>query len=310
MKLNKYKFILSVFFFFSLPFFILSTHFLTSINDISKKDMLSYMDFRVKTVSSRISDVLNVKYDALAVAREKKFIDMSLEGKKAELAKIAKNFPEIVNEFSLINGEGKEVFSTLKGKKPGNFKDNGIFKNAKTDSFSVGAVNYPYDAPPELIIAEPLVKTKGEKPRYVLMARLSLGYLNEEISRLVKKTHGNINLVDAGNQIIFDSGYNYLFKAGLQAEDTVSVITDAMVRNNIPSYNGAVNFNGVETLISVSNVDSTAWWIYEKTDVENVIDYRLYKWAQKVIIIGFLLIIVFSYISFKLAVFWLNKPEE
>jgi len=177
---------LIIFLLFSIPYSIIGMHLFNIIKEISVKDMLFYMDLRNKVIANDIYSILISRYDILKICRERKFLESSIEEKKNELVKLAKNDPLIIKEISIINGNGQEIFSTLKNKKLSNFKDDPVFINANNEYFSIGAVNYPYDEPPVLIMAEPIIKIKGSKPDYVIMARLNLGYLNEEIMKKIK----------------------------------------------------------------------------------------------------------------------------
>jgi len=309
MKWKKYLFMLVVFSLFSIPYSIMGMHLFNIIKEISVRDMLFYMDLRNRVIANDIYSVLISRYDVLKICRDKKFMDIALEEKKNELIKLAKSDPIIIKEISIINSNGQEIFSTIKNKKLSNFKDDPVFINANNEYFSIGAVNYPYDEPPVLTIAEPIIKIKGQKPDYIFMARLNLGYLNEEIMKRVKKYYGKITLVDAGQQIIFDSDYNYLFKPGVKAENQISRIIKGLIKNNSLSYSGVLNMDGIYNLVSISNIESTAWWIYEKKNRDNVIDYSLYRWARRVFIIGFMVLAAFSYIAYRLAVSWKLSDE-
>lgn len=301
MKMKKHFFIVLIFILFSIPYSIIGNHLFNIIKDFSSKNALSYMDFQVKTLSANISDILISKYDIFKIARKKDFISKSLEEKKKEILNIYKENPSIVKEISIVNRQGIEIFSTKKNKKYENYKNNILFLNAKNEYFSIGSVKYPENEPPELLMAE------TTKDGYVLMARLNLGYLNEEIIKMLKKMSGEIVLIDAGNQIIFDSNYKYLFRQGEMAEKPISKLVEGLIKNGLTSYSGIININGTDTLIAIDNVESTAWWIYEKKPKKNVIDYSLNKWAKRILFTGYIIILIFSYLSYKLALVLLKE---
>lgn len=307
---KKYAFLASVFAMFSLPFLILSSHFLNTIEEISRKDTLYYMDLRSSLLSMKASDILNSKYDVFRAVRESRFINAGMEERKKILSSAAASAPDIIRELILLDSSGRKLFSTAKGSTAENYSGNPVFKNARYEDISVGAVTYMSDEPPQLLIAEPVVKLKGEKPDYVVMARLSLGALNRGILKMAEETPGNVALVDSGGQIICDSSYNYLFSAGLFAPKPVLDILKTLNERELDSYKGSFQYKGSGALFSISRVKSTDWWIYELVDENGVVDYFMYRWAKRTIAIGMLLIAAFSLISYKLALKWLNQGRH
>lgn len=304
MNWKKYAFAPLLFFMFSLPFLILSAHFLATIEEISKKDMLYYMDLRASITAAKISEILNSKYDVLKIIREQKFINASLEDKKKMLFSAAKD-SAIIKELSLADASGKEVFSSIKGKKFENYSSHPVFKNARYEDISVGAVSYLQDEPPQLSLAEPVIKDKGGRPIYIAMAKLSLGELNRRLSEYLQRSPGDAALVDWGGQIICDSSYDYLFSPGLYVPDAVADTIKRSAQEGLDSFKGSFTDRGVKKLFSIARVPSTAWWFYEAVEEEGAVDYYLYRWAKKTIYIGLILIAVFSFISYKLAVKWI-----
>lgn len=301
MSLKKYSFGFFVFVMFSIPFSILSFYFLNTISEISKKDALYYMGLRSSMVAIKISNILNTKYDVLSSVRENVFLKSNLEEKKKILSKIAMSSPDIVKKISLADSFGHEIFSTDKKSFREDYSKNPVFKNARYDNISIGAVSYLEDEPPQLIIAEPVIRIKGEKPLYTAIARLSLGNLNMEFLKLAQDAPGNMALIDSGGQIICDSDYSYLFSSGLFASEPVLKIIKMLQEKNLDFYKDDVSYQGSKYLLSISRVKSTDWFVYELVDESKVIDHFMYGWAKKTVIIGFLLIAFFSFISYKLA---------
>ncbi len=305
MNWKKYAFAPVLAALFSVPFLILSAHFLATIEEISKKDMLYYMDLRSSLTAAKISGILSSKYDVLKVIREQKFINASMEEKKKILSAAAAA-SGVVKEISLSDPSGKEIFSTVKKKNPEDYSSHPVFKNARYEDVSIGAVTYSADEPPMLSIAEPVIKNKGEKPVYVAMARLSLGELNRLLAPALEKTPGSAALVDWGGQIICDSSYDYLFSTGLYAPQPVVETIKKLAGQGVDSYKGYFYDKGEKKLFAVSRVPSTAWWFYEVLDESGSVDYYLYRWAKKTIYIGLVLIAVFSFLAYLLAVKWLG----
>ncbi len=301
MSFKKYSFGFTVFVMFSIPFSILSFYFLNTIGEISKKDALYYMGLRSSMLALKVSNTLNTKYDALKVVRENVFLKSNLDEKKRILSKIAMSSPDIVKEISLADSLGREIFSTKKKTFREDYSKNPVFKNALYDNISIGAVSYSEDEPPQLIIAEPVIKVKGEKPVYTAIAHLSLGGLNREFLKLVQDTAGDVALIDSGGQIICDSAYNYLFSSGLLASEPVLKIAKMLQEKNLDFYKDDFSYQGAKYLFSISRVKSTDWFVYELVDESKIIDHFMYGWAKKTVMIGFLLIAFFSFVSYKLA---------
>lgn len=301
MNWKKYAFAPLLFALFSVPFLILSAHFLSTIEEISKKDMLYYMDLRASVTAAKISGILSSKYDVLKVIRDQKFINASVEEKKKILSKTSL-LSQLVKEISLCDISGKEIFSTVKGKNLEDYSSHPVFKNARYDDISVGAVTYSSDEPPILYIAEPVIKNKGEKPLYVAMAKLSLAELNRLLSTILDTTPQSAALIDWGGQIICDSSYDYLFSTGLYAPRPVVETIEKLARQGVDSYKGYFYDRGEKKLFAVARVPSTAWWFYEALNENKAVDYYLYRWAKKTIYIGLALIGIFSFLAHLLAI--------
>lgn len=301
---NKYKFAAAVAGLFLVPFLLLSRHFIYGEKELQRNDTLRYLELRTSTGAGIISDVLNLNYNLARVAGGR--LSGGAAALKADLAARAQENPFIYSELALLGPAGAELAHYPGGKERLDFGKSQVFAAAKASGGPAGAVEYGEYTPPALVLAEPLMK--GGAPAYYLAGRLSLAYLGEVVRMMGRNSYGSFGLVDTGGQVIADSLSMSIVKPGLSAPAEVLKLIEVAASREAPSYSSEVYFRGRELLVSVSNVSGTRWWVYEITGADELPARRASSWAWRVVISGVLLILLFSALAYRLALYWL-KPE-
>ncbi|MBU2574621.1 MAG: cache domain-containing protein [Elusimicrobia bacterium] len=310
-KINKYKFIAVVTILFLLPFLILSRHFMYGNRELVKRDTMMSMEMRTKTVANIAADLLAYNYDISAMLSPE-FVRASNAVRKKLMEKKIKEKPSIYSEFSVLSAAGKEVVKTGTNS-PKDLKDYSgteVFRRAVSGPEHSGAVEYGEYTPPALMLIQPAVKKPGEKPRFFLLARMSLAYMGELVRFAGKNSSGNLGLIDAGGQLIADSLGRAIMNPGIKAPPEVLRTVDMAYEKRLNNLRTEVAFKGRSCLVSVTGISGTRWWIFEAVDSERAPDYRRASWAKRVIGIGILLMLIFGFMSYKLALLWLVPKQQ
>ena len=304
---NKYKFLAMVAFMFLLPFLILARHFISGNRELEKKDALAYMQVRTRVVANIAADLLKLNYDISGLSSSEEFINASREARKKKLETRIKENPSIYSEFSVLDASGKETLKTGPGasKDLKDYSKTDFFKNAASEHESSGAVEYGEYTPPALVLVEPLVKSRGAKIREFLLARMSLAYIGEIVRVMGRNASGELGFMDAGGQLISDSQGRSIISPGIKAPVEVLRAVDAAAVKGFDDFKSEYLFKGRSSLVSVANITGTRWWVFEIVDASRPLNYSTAFWAKRVIFIGVLLILIFSFISYKLALKWL-----
>jgi hypothetical protein len=306
-NLNKYKFIALVTVLFLIPFLIMSNHFLNSTKEIVRKNTLEQINLRTKAVSKVVSEVLNSNYEIFRVAGSERFIKLSNSERKKLLKKEIEKHKEVYRGFALFTPECKKIFSLGKFNDYDCSKD-GLLKKAASSSMSVGAVQYSEEEPSSLAMAEPIFFGKSKKPRLIAFGKISLAPLNNVIQSFGKKSRSELGIADAGGQIISDSTGKAIIKPGIRISNEIIKVINFSLRRETKNSSSQIILNNKKILVSVSNVPGTKWWVYEKINSSTLLDYSF--WAKRIIYTGILLIILFAFISYKLAQIWLIPKEN
>ena len=309
---DKYKFMALTAFIFLLPFLVLSRHFVSGNKEIEKRDTFSYMGVRTRTVANIAADLLTLNYDVSKLSSSADFLNASGEGRKKILEGRIKENPSIYSEFSILNASGKEVLKTG----PGSSKDlkdyskTELFMSAAAGQEPSGAVEYGQYTPPALVLVEPLIKGRGAKAETFLLARMSLAYLGEIVRVIGRNSSGNLGFMDAGGQLINDSLGRAIMTPGIKAPVEVQRVAVAAVAKGLDDFRMEVPFKGRPYLVSVANIAGTRWWVFEVVDASRPLDHSSDRWVMRVILTGILLIFIFSFISYRLALLWLVPRQE
>ena len=309
---NEYKFIASVIFMFLLPFSILSAHFLSGARELLTKDTLSSLELRTKTAYGILSSVLSINYDLSKITGVKDFSGSSLSGKKAFLERKMKENPGVFSEFSVLNSAGREIAraGSASLKDPVDYSKEAVFKMAAQNGQSAGAVEFGDYTPPALFLIEPVAASRGAKPDSFLAGRLSLAYLGEVTRLMGRNSRGNFGVLDGGGQVIADSMGRSVITPGMKAPPEVVKMVVSASDKELSSFGSEVFFRGRTYLVSVSAVSGTKWWVFEIMDAADMPAYTGSAWARRVVLSGILLIIIFGFISYKLAQIWLLPAKE
>ncbi|MEF3280485.1 MAG: cache domain-containing protein [Elusimicrobiota bacterium] len=278
-------FSLIIFGMFLIPFLILSNHFINTVNEINLNGALSRMEFSINSISSKLADTLIKEYDVLKNIRDSNIEDSVIRSKAREIL----NSSTIVKKISVFSLNGSLIYST-DAKEKKSLKSDRLFETAKDIKIPVGIVAYPDNSPPELIMGEKI----SDK---IIITVMDLGFLNEQLIKISRKLYGSIYLVDGDNNIIFDSNYDYIFNSGTKINENISTLISSLISRNLFSYKGIISINGEKTLIAISNIEGTKWWLINTTHYEKMVDMGLISWAKRVVYLGIALFIVFSYIS-------------
>lgn len=301
---NKYKFIAAVTVLFLTPYLLLSRHFIYGENAIQRNDTLRYLELRTLTGAGMISEVLNLNYSLSRIVAGKQ----GAAGIKAELERRVRENPFIYSELALLGSSGAELarFSADKSVKARvDYPKSRTFLEARQTLAPAGAVEYGEYTPPALVLTEPVTRGNG-KPEYYLAGRMSLAYVGEVVRTMGRNSSGNFGLVDAGGQVIADSMSMSIVRPGIKAPPEILKMLSVAAGREAGNFSSEVFSRGRVYLASVSSVGGTRWWIYEIMDTADMPPRRTSFWVKRVVISGILLIVIFGFVSYKLALLWLK----
>ncbi len=307
----KYKFMATVAFMFLLPFLVLSLHFARGYKELEKMEVLGRMGLRTRTAANTAADLLERNYNAAGLAASPGFISTSGEARRKMLESRIKDNPSIYSGFAVLSASGKETLRT------GQASSSGLQDHSKTELFKktvaglspAGAVEYGEYTPPVLVMIAPIPAGRGARDGSFLLARMSLAYLGEAVRIMGRSSYGDLGLLDAGGQLISDSlGYS-IMKPGIKAPAEVLRVVNAAAAKGFDDLKTGNFIKGRTQFVSVSRVSGTRWWIFETADAVTPLNYAYAFWVKRVILTGVLLIFIFSFITYKLALRWLAaKP--
>lgn len=304
------KFMAAVTGLFLLPFLILGDHFISGTAELSRRDTLALLEMRVRAAAGFTSDLLNLHYGLVRLSGDPRVVSGGAEAARAALSERLKENPAVISELALVSRDGAALARA--GAPAGRpLAGSPVFKEAVSSAGPVGAVEYSHDAPPSLITAEPA--GPAGRPSRVLMGRLSLAYLNENFRALGRDSLGSMGLLDAGGQLISDSAGRSIVEPGLAAPVEAVRLAEAAAGRGLSSFRSPVSFRGKRHLAAVAAVPGTGWWVYEAVPADKVLDYAAASWARRVVATGVLLMLVFGFISYRLALFLLvpaPRPGE
>jgi len=307
---NGYKFMAATAFMFLLPFLILARHFIGGNRELEKKDALASMELRTRTVANIAADLLTLNYNISGFSESAEFIGSSREARKKKLDSRIKENPSIYSEFSILDASGKETLKTgpAASKDLKDYSKTEFFKEAASGGEASGAVEYGEYTPPALVLVAPLVRSRGAKAEGFLLARMSLAYIGEIARLLGRNSSGDLGFIDAGGQLISDSLGRSIISPGIKAPEEVLRAVDAAVYKGMTDLKSEGALKGRRYLVSVANISGTRWWVFEVADASQSFRSGGF-WAARVILIGVLLILIFSFITYKLALLWLKAAE-
>ncbi|MFH1619530.1 MAG: cache domain-containing protein [bacterium] len=303
-----HKLILATAVLFLMPFSILSFHFSSGNTEILRREVLSRIEARAAGTARMAFEILETDYGAREVITGRAFSSASMEERKAMLKKKNKERPNFYLGFSLLNSSGREVASAGREKSDSpDYSRKGVFKRTMASAQSQGAVEYRPDEPPVLLAAEPIRRPGEAKPSGVVVTRISLARLVELVrSERAGSDPGECGIVDAGGLVIADSRGEAVMNPGSSAPaGIIRLINAALARGVREMKAGVSSGKGRADLVSVAAVPGTQWWVYEREPASVVKGYVSSRWARRVIISGMLLILIFSLITARLAVYWL-----
>ncbi len=280
---KKIVFIFIVFFMFLIPYLIISMHLYNTVDGISVNYLLFDMESRNSIVASRISEILVNEYDVLKDLRTKDLSSVNLKNRVEELKK-----KPFIKKIYCYNVDETPCYSVGDKNFLKNIKD--LFDNVKKIDFQIGKVNYFPDTPPELVITE---KIKNK----VFISVIDLGYLNDILFKLSKKLTGKLYLIETNGNIIFDSGYEYVFNHMAVTDKKIVELVEKLKNDGIYSKKGIIDIENKQYLIAITNIEGTTWWLYNLVDISYTKNLIFKSWAKKTIIIGCILIFVFSVIT-------------
>ncbi|MFA6434729.1 MAG: cache domain-containing protein [Elusimicrobiales bacterium] len=307
---NRYKFMAATAFLFLLPFLILARHFLGGNKELEEKDALTYMELRTRIAANISADLLALNYDISRFSASGDFISASGETRKKRLESRINENPSIYSEFSILNAAGKETLKVGPGA-AGDLKDyskTDFFKQAASGRAASGAVEYGEYTPPALVLVAPLLKGREDKVTGFLLARMSLAYIGEIARLMGRNSSGNLGFIDAGGQLISDSLGRSIISPGIRAPAEVLHAVESAGARGLDDFKAKVFFKGRSYLVSVANISGTRWWVFEVVDASKMPGYPAAFWATRVVLTGVLLILIFSFITWKLALLWLQRP--
>lgn len=274
-------FVLVVFIMFLLPFIIISNHFSNTVSELSRNYVLLDMERGINSLSYRITSFLVNEFDIAKDLRD-------IKEKKLLISKINDISKKLfVKKISLYDFNGNLIYSTVQNEEK-NVK-NKIFEKSKNIDIPFGFISYPDDFPPQLNMIEKI-------SNFILKSTLDLGYLNEMISSYSKKMIGHIYLIDSDGNIIFDSNYDFVFRSSRIDSEIIELINN-LKSKGIFNYSGIIKQNQERYLISITNIETTTWWLFNKLEFSRA-DYPIFKsWVRRVIVSGILIIFSFSIIT-------------
>jgi len=309
---NKYKFTAAVICLFLLPFLLISWQFVYGRRELRKNDMLRYFEMRTLAGARIVSNELNTNYNLSRMTGRKEFLTGSAAGRRAAMELKVKETPAIYSELALVSSSGRELCRVSGGEdgKPAiDYAKSGVFAEAKKTVSAVGAVEYGEYAPPALILAQP-VEISGGKPEYYLAGRLSLAYLAEVVRLMGKNSMGSFGLLDGGGQIIADSLNMSTVKPGLSAPPEILLLIATAQGRAAQNLTRKVFYKRRSSLVSVSNVPGSQWWIYEIMEATGIHAYSGSTRSVRVVLAGVLMIVLFGFLTCGLAVRWIAGGRE
>jgi hypothetical protein len=309
----KYKFMASVAFLFLLPFLVLSLHFARGYGELERRDTLGRMALRTRAAANAAADLMALNYNVSSLSASPGFIDASGEARKKMLENRIKENPSIYSEFAVLDGSGKVKCRAGQSdpKSPGDYSKTELLKSAVAARSPSGAVEYGEYTPPVLVLLAPLLRGRDAKPEGFLVVRMSLAYLGAAVRDMGRNSYGDLGLLDAGGQVISDSlGYSVM-APGVKAGGEVLHVVNAAVSRQLSDFKTEIFYKGKPYFVSISNVQGTRWWLFETIDASNPLRYATSFWVKRVILTGVLLVLIFSFISYRLALRWLApRPER
>jgi len=279
---RKIFFIFIVFFMFLLPFLIISDHFSNTVSELSKNYILLDMESNINFLSTKITNILSNEYD---VAKDMRNIKdrVKLIQKIKELS--GKSF---IKKLSLYDMNGNLIYSSALNEKK--FLKDELFEKSKKIDMPIGVIEYLDNYPPQLNIAEKIYS-------FIIRATLDLGYIGEIIFSHSKRVIGHIYLIDKDGNIIFDSNYDFVFKSSKIPYNEIMTLIDGLKSKGVFNYKGVVKLQDRVYFISLSNVETTTWWIFNILDSSKA-QYPLFKkWVRRVVFWGVAIIFSFSVIT-------------
>ncbi|KAF0127124.1 MAG: hypothetical protein FD189_633 [Elusimicrobia bacterium] len=289
---------------FLLPFLVLSSHFLRTSRDALRRDTLNYMELRTRLIAGSLAEHLLSASAPLEKVREKSFAAASREEKKRRLAKIAEENRGLYLGFSMLDASGKEVARTGASKDPmRDYSSSEVFAGMRDSAAAAGAVEYFEDAPPVLVLAEPL--QKDGKLQGAVLSRISLARASAFFRAGGRGSLGVTALLDAGGQTIADSAGRSLLKPGMKSPEPVLALVDRAASRGLASARVATTYRGDDLLISAAAVPGTRWWVYELVSAAGLEGRAGTGWIKRVISIGVVMIIFMALMTLALARSWL-----
>jgi len=284
----------------------MSNHFLNSTKEMVRKNTLERIGLRTSTVSKVISGVLNLNYEIFRIAKDEKFVKLSNPERKKLLKSEMEQHKEVYRGFALFTPACGKIFS-LGDLNDFDCSEDGLLKQAASSAMSVGAVEYSQDEPCSLVIAEPIFSGESKKPRLIAFGKISLAPLNNIIRSFGKKSRSELGIVDAGGQIISDSTGKAIIKPGIRISNEIIQVINFSLKRQIQNSSSQILVKNKKILVAVSSVQGTKWWVYEKINSSTLLDYAF--WAKRIVYTGIVLIIVFAFVSYKLAKILLIPKE-
>ncbi|MDQ7772344.1 MAG: cache domain-containing protein [Elusimicrobiales bacterium] len=301
---SKWAFTAVVAAMFLTPFLVLSSHFLRTSRDALTRDTLNYMELRTRLIAGSLAEHLLSASAPLEKVREKSFVSASRDEKRRRLAAIADENRGLYLGFSILDAAGKETARTGDQKEPmRDYSASEVFAGMKDSGVPAGAVEYSDDAPPVLLLAEPL--QKDGKFQGAVLARISLARAAAFFRASGRGSLGVTALLDAGGQTIADSAGRSLLKPGMRSPDPVLSLVDRAASRGLSSARVATRYRGDDLLISAAAVPGTRWWVYELAAAAGLEGRAGTGWIKKVIFAGVAMIILMAFLTLGLARAWL-----
>lgn len=277
-------FVFSVWVIFLLPFLVLSSHFINSVKNMSITTTLYKVDAITSSISYQISSILENEYNIFFN------FDKKNPTQKELIDFLKKKKGPILRGFVVLDLNLNEIYNFEFGKVS---SYNQILANLKKVDIPLGIVEYPQDKPAEIVVGS---KVGG----FYVLYRCDLGYLISKITGNVSKIEGDFYFIDDGFNVIYDSSDNYIMENVEVVKEIVDLTKNLIKRSNF-NYRGIIKINNKDHILSLYNVENTRWWVYTILDISKIKDPLLFGWAKRVILIGIVLIFVFSVITYFLA---------
>ncbi|MCX7905493.1 MAG: hypothetical protein N2446_02180, partial [Elusimicrobiales bacterium] len=278
---KKIIFVLVVWLMFLIPFLILASHFKNSVKSMAMTTSLYKIDMLTSNVSWHASSLLELNYNVFNDFNKKNFSSKDI----IEFLKSKKG--SIMREFVIYDLNMKKIFGS-------GFTENSSYKEIidvikKTDMPS-GIVEYPDDKPADLVVGRKI-------GNFYVLYRCDLGYLISKIMMIVSKIDGIFYIVDEDFNIIYDSSNEYLVNVDKKISPEIKKTIEENIKNSRFSYRGILTINSNDFLFSTYNIENTKWWAISILNTSQVNDPILSNWVFKVVVIGIILMLIFSYIT-------------